>query len=87
MLLGGVLGFETATAWLERTDELFVQAPEIRLDLSAITRVDSAGLALLLEWLRRAREIGRPLFLDHVPEQMRSLIEVTNLDQVLPLSA
>jgi phospholipid transport system transporter-binding protein len=83
--VGGVMAFETVAAWLERSAELFERAPELRLDLSGITRADSAGLALLLEWVRCARQAGTPLKLANVPPRLRSLIEVTDLDQVLPL--
>jgi phospholipid transport system transporter-binding protein len=85
-LLGGALAFETVSDWLQRSSELFGPGQSLRLDLSGITRADSAGLALLLEWLRRARQAGTALTLENVPAQMRSLIEVADLDQVLPLN-
>jgi phospholipid transport system transporter-binding protein len=83
--VGGVMAFETVAAWLDRSAELFEQAKELRLDLSGITRADSAGLALLVEWVRRARQAGTSLSLQNVSPQLQSLIEVTDLDQVLPL--
>ncbi len=56
----------------------------IRLD--QVSRADSAGVAMLLEWLRLAREHGKSLqFLD-IPEQMLAIVRVSGLDGILPLS-
>lgn len=51
------------------------------LDLSAVTRCDSAGLALLLECRRRA---GGQLQLSGVPAQLSTLLQFYRLDDLLP---
>lgn len=53
---------------------------EPALDLSAVTRCDSAGLALLLEYRRRA---GGHINLHNVPEQARTLIDFYRLGALL----
>jgi phospholipid transport system transporter-binding protein len=57
--VSGELGFGTVLGLLEQSRGLFAQAGEsIEIELSAVERVDSAGLALLIEWMREARRRG-----------------------------
>lgn len=59
----------------------------LELDLSGVTRVDSAGLALLLELARNARAAGRELKLIGAPEQLRRLAGFFGLTPLLALPA
>ena len=56
------------------------------LDLSAVTQVDSAALALLLAWLRSAREAGRSLSIVGAPPALQSLASLYDVDSILPLA-
>ena len=85
-LLTGELDLRSARTALEQGEQLLGGERTITLDLSGLTRVDSAGLVMLLDWWRSARRQGRAFVLEHVPEQMRKLMAVTNLDRVLPVS-
>jgi len=57
----------------------------LEIDLSAVTHSDSAGLALLVEWLRQARRGNLALRFSHVPQQMRDIAHVTSLEHILAL--
>lgn len=59
----------------------------LQVDLAGITRCESAGIALLLEWLRQARRQGRQIEFRRVPEQMQVLLKFFDLERVLPLRA
>lgn len=54
-------------------------------DLSGVTRVDSAGLALLLE-LQRSSAASGGLRFEKAPEQLRKLAEFFDLSELLQLS-
>ena len=54
-------------------------------DLAGVERADSAGLALLIEWMRRARRAGRPVRFLNLPPQMLEIARAASLDRVLPL--
>lgn len=85
--LSGELTFATVTSLLEQSRELFSQADEaIEVDLRAVERVDSAGLALLIEWLRLAREKGLTIRFSHLPQQMKAIAAASDLDSILPLT-
>jgi phospholipid transport system transporter-binding protein len=51
-----------------------------------VSRADSAGLALLVEWQRLARRAGRELRFTDIPEQVQSLIHVSGLSQAFGLN-
>jgi len=53
------------------------------LDLAGIERTDSAGLALMIGWLRDARKRGVDLRLRNIPAQMLAIAATTSLDSLL----
>lgn len=85
MQLAGTLDFATVIQLQEAGDNwLRDEAPvACRLDMSGVTRSNSAGTALLLAWLRTASASGKSLRVQHVPENLQSLMELAGLDKVL----
>lgn len=86
LALEGELNFATVTRLLGEAQRLFEQSEEIHIDLQAISRSDSAGLALLVEWMRNAQQLGKPIQFLNIPPQMLAIARVSSLDQVLPFS-
>lgn len=82
----GDLDFDSVAELWNATESLFAAAPPSRIDLSGISRANSAGVALLVEWLGRARRQGQELIFVNVPAQMRAIITIADLDTVLPLA-
>lgn len=56
----------------------------VTIDLATVPRADSAGLALLLEWLRAAQTQGRALNVVNVPTRLRDLMRVANVLDLFP---
>jgi len=81
--LGGVLGFETARAVLEKGAAAFAGNKTLSLDLSGITHADSAGLAVLLTWVGRARRDGGAISYTAVPAQLSRIARVCGVDALL----
>lgn len=78
----GALTFETVPDVLRATAERVRRSNSpLTIDLKDVQRVDSAGLALLLEWLNLAP--GRAVRFVNVPPQARSLIRVSGLGAAL----
>jgi phospholipid transport system transporter-binding protein len=84
--LEGELSFETVVKLLGEIRRLLNQGVEIQVDLQGVSRADSAGLALLVEWMRIANELGKSIQFLNIPQQMLAIARVSGLDQVLPLS-
>jgi len=83
----GDLTFATVGALLAASQPLFSAGPgPLRIDLSGVGRADSAGLALLIEWLRLARGAGCELQFQAVPAQMRAIAAASGLSDILALA-
>jgi phospholipid transport system transporter-binding protein len=54
-----------------------------RMNLQNVERIDSAGLAMLVEWVCAARKQDKILVLEQIPDSLKSLIEVSGLTEVL----
>ncbi len=81
--LEGELSFASVELALKKTAEIFVSADRLVFDLGGIAKVDSAGLALLLEWLRQARAIGVELHYTNLPRQLMAMAHVAGVDEIL----
>jgi len=78
--LEGEITFSTVRSILDRSSGL---AESRVLDLSAVTLVDSAGLALLLELTRRSRDGGGDLVIEGANPNIKKLASFFGLDEVL----
>lgn len=84
--LEGELTFATAAEVLQRTARLFQEGGRLTFDLRNLERADSAGVALLIEWMRLARKNRVRLCLEHLPDQLENLMRVSGVDALLPSS-
>jgi phospholipid transport system transporter-binding protein len=82
--VSGPLTFDSVPVLYRTSEAWFTGHEELCIDLAGVTRADSAGLALLIEWLRRARAANCALQFVHVPEQLRTLVRVNGLQDVIP---
>ncbi len=53
------------------------------ISLSQVTKVDSAGLAMLLEWLVMAEQVEIHLRYIDIPDQLKAMSQLSNLDHLL----
>lgn len=81
--VSGVLNASTATDVLEQSESHFAQAPQIEVDLGGVGESDSAGLALLIEWLRIARQSGRQIHFANVPAQIEALARISEVEDLI----
>ena len=60
---------------------------QVQVDLAGITRIDSAGIALLIDLARTVRKRGGDISLLHAPPQLIAIAGVSGLEAVLPFVA
>lgn len=58
----------------------------LEIDLAEVTAANSAGLALLLEWLDLARSRGQTLVYRRIPDALLRIAHVSNLGGLLPVA-
>ena len=78
-LFEGELTFATVAGMLTAGPKVDPTKPAV-VDLSGLTRGDSAGLSLLVEWLAVARASGGALRYTGLPEKFARLTRVAGLD-------
>ena len=66
-------------------DALLPRLPNLTVDLSGVTFMDTSGLATLMEAMRVARRQGTRLVLGGIQDQPRYLLEITDLDHVFEI--
>ena len=53
------------------------------IDLAGVTASDSAGLALLIEWLSVAKSAGGTLRFENIPSQLQQLARLSEVEEML----
>jgi phospholipid transport system transporter-binding protein len=84
--LRGELDAHSATILWAEAKRLFKEQAPMKIDLSHVSRSDSAGVALLVEWLRDAQTQHWRLQFVNVPPQMLAIINVADLEELLPMA-
>lgn len=80
--VSGDIDFRRATATRQLLLKHLADDDGLVVDMSDVHRVDSAGLAGLIEVVQAARISGRSFQLRYVREGVRRMIEFARLDQV-----
>jgi len=84
--LEGDLSFATVAGLLRDAAPLIEKGTDrLLIDLKGVKRADSAGLALLLEWVARSRRRGRPILCQHLPQSLLDIARFSNVLHLLPL--
>jgi phospholipid transport system transporter-binding protein len=79
----GLLEFGTVAALLPLGSAAICEGRAPVIDLAAVTGSDSAGLALLIEWLSVAKAAERALRYENIPLQLHQLARLSELDSLI----
>jgi phospholipid transport system transporter-binding protein len=85
--LAGEITFATVPRLSKFGLELLRGSGERYLSLAAVERTDSAGLALLVDWLASARAQGISLHYEAMPDKLRGLAAISEVDALLECGA
>ena len=59
------------------------RADRLVIDCAGVTRADSAGLAVLLDWLAWGRRKSRPITLKNLPASLVAIAKISEVDGLL----
>jgi phospholipid transport system transporter-binding protein len=59
------------------------RASSLIVDCSGVTRADSAGLAVLLDWLAWGRRKSRAITLEKLPASLVAIARISEVDELL----
>jgi phospholipid transport system transporter-binding protein len=83
--VSGELSFATVNTVLSQSKNVFAPVTDLNIDLAAVTRSDSAGVALLVDWMRTAKDASKKIVFHNIPAQMLAIASASGLDELLPL--
>ncbi len=85
--VSGEMNAASVPRLLTASVELFQQSGhQLRIDLADVSRADSSGLALMLDWMRTARQQQRELSFHRLPAQLLEMARVSGIETLLPLA-
>ena len=82
-MIQGALDFTTAREVLDSVAVHIADNATLNIDLSGVTRANSAGLALMIEWLATARRKDHAVTFHHIPDGLRQLAGVCQVDGLI----
>ncbi len=84
--LSGELTMQTVPAVARNSQALInTMHGDVKINLARVKRADSAGLALLIDWLRTAQQKKFKLEFEHLPEQLMQIAKLSELHELLPI--
>lgn len=83
--LEGAMDFTTVTTLLAAGEVLLRRPGALQIDLGGVSSSNSAGLALLLEWMDLARSRRVDLTFVNLPDSLWRIAALSNLEALLPL--
>lgn len=84
--VSGRMTFQTVPDFIARSGALMnSERGAVTLDFGKVELIDSAGVALMLEWMAQARAHQRELRFTNLPDQVRHLIGVSGLGEAFGL--
>ncbi len=78
--LVGVLTHNTINAVYQYTPAF--TEPDYQIDLQEVEKVDSAALALFVNWYYRAIRNSSNLHFTHIPDKLRDIAQLANLERI-----
>ena len=81
--LNGNMTFDTVERILRASEQPFAHHTRIEIDLSGVRHSDSAGLALLLEWITWANHTVREIRFVEMPQRVRAIAKTTEVEPLL----
>ena len=77
------MSFATAERILHDSEGPFSEHTQLEVDLAGVEKTDSAGLALLLEWITWANHTVREIRFVGIPERIKAIAETTEVEELL----
>ncbi|MBX2837037.1 MAG: STAS domain-containing protein [Gammaproteobacteria bacterium] len=81
--LAGSLNFDSAVSVLEPVRDAIRRSEKLQIDLSGVTASNSAGLALMMEWLGEAHRLNHQITFKSVPDSLKQLASVCQVDTLI----
>lgn len=85
--VSGELSFKSVPALVSISQKYFINDNGFNVDLADVSRADSAGVALLVEWQRQAQKQKKSICFVNIPSQMLAIARLSGVDELLSLKS
>ena len=79
----GDMSFSTASDILKISEQSFGGHQALEINLSQVTRADSAGLALLLEWTAQANQRKSSITFVGIPDSLIAIAQTSEVSHLI----
>ena len=83
--VNGDINHETVARLCKQGNQLIAEMDKPCVDFSHAEHCNSAGLALMMAWLRQAKQSGKRIAFLNVPSSLREAAKVCEVDGILGL--
>jgi phospholipid transport system transporter-binding protein len=83
--VSGELNFNSVPTLVSISPDKFNNDNGLEVDLADVSRADSAGVALLIEWQRQAQKQKKSISFFNIPSQMLAIARLSGVDELLSL--
>lgn len=84
--ISGHLDFSNVPRLWNESLPLLAKIPEVHFDFTDVIDSNSAGLSLLLEWVKLCKSQNKKISFENIPAQVLSIARVSGVDKILHLN-
>ena len=88
VFISGEIDHHKAKVWMDRIESRFdgMLPRKVILDCSAVTFMDSSGIALVMRVLRKAKQVESIVEVERIPNQARKVLQAAGLERMMKIS-
>lgn len=81
--ISGDINFVSVIGWKTEGEKSIAASSAVVFDFAQVTRTNSAGLTLMLTWLRYAMQLNKKIDFVNLPSSLRTIAKVCDLTEIL----
>lgn len=80
IFLHGTLNFGNVMSIYQQSLAYIQQMTEVNIDFAHLQTTNSAGLVLIIEWIKTARKLHKTIHFFHLPTKLMAIAEIAGVD-------
>lgn len=80
--ISGILNFASIVKLWEESLSFFSKQQTVCINLADVTHANSGGLALMIEWIKYAKDLNKPIIFEKIPSKLQSIIDVAGINHL-----
>jgi len=85
IVVGGAINYASVVRLRRLGDQLITAAESPLVDFADVESCDSTSLALMMVWLRHAKQLKKTIRFVNVPQSLQDIAKMCDVDEILGL--